>query len=72
MLANLGGSPRAAEARGRVEQAAATTDFVHYIVHFAALREGHPCEMCRQTRALQHTHYFEATAGEAWAESSCA
>ena len=71
MLANLGGSPRAAEARGRVEQAVATTDFVHYVVHFAASREGRVCEMCNQTRTLEHKHYFEDS-GRSVAEASCA
>jgi hypothetical protein len=62
MQGNIGGSPRAAEARARVEHAASTTDFVHYVVHFAALREGCKCEMCSRGDDLQHTHYFEEAA----------
>jgi hypothetical protein len=52
------GSPRPAEAKARADQLPATTDFVHYVIHFAATREGRVCEMCRQSGKLEHTHYF--------------
>jgi hypothetical protein len=62
---NAMGSPRASEAKLAHEHAGATSDFVHYVVHFAATREGRTCEMCRKAGVLEHTHYFEAARGEA-------
>jgi hypothetical protein len=59
MPQDMTGSPRAAEARARSEQTGSTSDFVHYVVHFAASREGRACEMCRQQVRLEHKHYFE-------------
>jgi len=55
----MNGSPRALEARARGEHVLGTSDFVHYVIHFAAVREGRSCEMCRRTERIDHTHYFE-------------
>jgi hypothetical protein len=64
-LQTITGSPRAIESRARCDQNAGTTDFVHYVVHFAASREGRTCEMCRDKGTLEHTHYFQVVAAEA-------
>jgi hypothetical protein len=52
MATSMNGSPRALEASFRAQPV--TDDFVHYVMHFAALREGRACETCGGTEKLHH------------------
>jgi hypothetical protein len=58
------GSPRSTEARARANSAARTSDFVHYVVHFAASREGVRCEMCDYKGDVQHAPELEGLPSE--------
>ena len=41
----------------------ATSDFVHFVLHYVAQHEGKRCSVCVGSHPLRHAHYLEGPDG---------